>query len=189
MGSSEPKRRFPPPWRVEPREHGFDVEDANGFTLATVHCDDSFSAAKWRDASHLFLTRDEGRRIALGISRLPELLKREPAFECRYVSTSSNRYWSLSHPFHVALYDPYIRENYDKIIACCAMNKIPYEPTGERVSDGAWCTYQFAKKIDAIKFWDAFNGRWMLGDSFYYPERPSDLVKMEGLSGPFGAFI
>lgn len=191
MESIGPKRRFPPPWTVERREHGYDVQDATGFQLATIYCDECLNGAGLRDASRIFLTRDEARRIAIGIARLPELLKREPSFELRYVSRSRNRYWSPSHPYHVALYDPYIRENYDMLKGCCAMNRIPYEPTGEKITDGAgiWCTFRFAKQRHAIQFWDAFNGRWMLGDTFYYPQKLSDVPKLKGLDGPFGAFI
>ncbi|MBY0381268.1 MAG: hypothetical protein K2W78_05060 [Xanthobacteraceae bacterium] len=150
MESSEPKRRFPPSWKAERTRHGFIVRDANGLHLASVYCRDDLHENRWDDYQK-HLTSDEARRIAKGIVRLPELLKQESAFELRYVSTSNNQYWSASHPYHVALYDPYIRENYDMITACCAMNKIPYEPTGERISHGGtWRSYRFAKQLDAI---------------------------------------
>jgi hypothetical protein len=187
----ESRRRFPPPWRTERNQHGFVVLDANGLQLASVYCRDDLHENRWDDYKK-HLTSDEARRIAKGIARLPELLRREPEFEVRYVSTSPNRYWKPSHPYHVALYDPYIRENFDMLKACCAMNRIPYEPTGESISPsgcGTWRTFQFAKQLHALQFWNAFQGRWMLGDSFYYPERPKDLPKMKGLDGPFGAFI
>jgi hypothetical protein len=186
MESRERKRRFPPPWTTERTQHGFVVKDANGLHLASVYSRDDLHENRW-DNYWQHLTSDEARRIAKGIARLPELLKREPAFELRYVATTGNHYWSPSHPYHVALYDPYIRENYDRITACCAMNGIPYEPTGEKITSGGcgtWCTFQFAKQLDAIRFWDSFQGRWMLGDSFYYPERPRDLPKLKELDGP-----
>lgn len=188
---TESRRRFPPPWRTERNQHGFVVLDANGRQLASVYCRDDLHENRWDDYQN-HLTSDEARRIAKGIARLPELLQREPRFELRYVATIRNRYWLPSHPYHVALYDPYLRENYDRITACCAINNLPYEPTGEKISAsgcGTWCTFQFAKQQDAILFWDAFQGRWMLGDSFYYPERPAGLEKLKGLDEPFGTFI
>lgn len=36
MESSEPKRRFPPPWHIEEQAESFLVLDANGVRLATV---------------------------------------------------------------------------------------------------------------------------------------------------------
>lgn len=38
MESSEPKRRFPPPWRVErSSKDAFRIKDANGITVAWVY--------------------------------------------------------------------------------------------------------------------------------------------------------
>lgn len=179
MASSGPKRRFPTPWRAQYKNHGYDVEDANGFRLASVYCDTSLSVAKWRDPSHMFLTRDEARRIANGIVRLPEFLNRHhPAFEA-----SDNPQWSKSHPYHVALANAYVQENYDRIASCCARNAVPFERTGGviEIQGGRWCVYKFARQIDAIRFWDAFDGRWMRREWFIYPERPKDLLSMHGL--------
>jgi hypothetical protein len=64
------KDYFPAPWTVEPVEGGFKVIDSNGQTLAYVYGD-----ADSRDAGITkALTRDEARRIASNIAKLPTLL-------------------------------------------------------------------------------------------------------------------
>jgi hypothetical protein len=61
------ERRFPPPWSVEEGEAYFVVKDNDGQQLAYVHFDDPRSAVKP-------LTRDEARRIAAKITKLPRLV-------------------------------------------------------------------------------------------------------------------
>jgi hypothetical protein len=38
-----------------------------------------------------------------------------------------------------------------------------------------------AKRMDAIWFWDRFNGRWLRGTEFHYPERPANLPSLKPL--------
>jgi hypothetical protein len=61
-------RRFPPPWSVEETAPCFIVRDANKQALAFVYCEDE----PGRRATAKLLTRDEARRIAANIAKLPE---------------------------------------------------------------------------------------------------------------------
>lgn len=70
-------RRFPPPWTMFEEEDGFSVRDASGFHLLTIHHRDDLHIRKYQYAEH-HLSRDEARRIAKAVSRLPELLRRPP---------------------------------------------------------------------------------------------------------------
>jgi hypothetical protein len=69
-----PDRRFSPPWTVEETQPCFIVRDGTGQSLAFVY----FENEPGRRAAASLLTRDEARRIAANIARLPELLGAEP---------------------------------------------------------------------------------------------------------------
>lgn len=132
---------------------------------------------KW---THGYLTPDEARRIATGIAHLPEFLMQRRGF---YARCGGER-WKVSRPYHVALQDDYIRANWEVINAICKLNSIPFNGTGERITDGGtWCVYEFEWQLDAIQFWDAFQGRWLRGSEFHYPERPKNLPPLRPLKG------
>ena len=69
-------RRFPAPWTVEALDSGFKIVDANGQALAYVYGLDNARNAAIAKA----LTRDEARRIAANIAKLPDLLTDRRSF-------------------------------------------------------------------------------------------------------------
>jgi hypothetical protein len=80
-------RRFPPPWDIEEANAAcFIVKDNSGHALAYVY----FEQQPGRRAAANLLTRDEARRIAANIAKLPDLLKQKS----RLAGNASGR----SHP-------------------------------------------------------------------------------------------
>jgi hypothetical protein len=65
-------RRFPPPWSVEELAACFVVRDHNGQQLAYVY----FEEEPGRRSSAKLLSKDEARRIAVNMARLPESVVR-----------------------------------------------------------------------------------------------------------------
>jgi hypothetical protein len=66
-------RRFSSPWDIEEHNRScFVVRDNNGQALAYVY----FESEPGRRAAAGLLTRDEARRIAFNVAKLPELVTR-----------------------------------------------------------------------------------------------------------------
>jgi hypothetical protein len=63
-------RRFPAPWRSDKIPGGYVVRDANGQALVYVYSRDNDAEALQAKV----LTKDEARRIAINVARLPQLL-------------------------------------------------------------------------------------------------------------------
>jgi len=67
---ADESRRFPPPWRADKIPGGYVVRDANGQAIAYIYSRENEAEARQAKV----LTKDEARRIAVNIARLPELL-------------------------------------------------------------------------------------------------------------------
>lgn len=67
-------RRFEPPWHVEELEESFVVVTKNGYQVAFVYFTDRAFTGVDRPNRH---SRDEARRLAVNIAKLPSLLARK----------------------------------------------------------------------------------------------------------------
>jgi len=66
-------RRFPAPWSAELQPTYYVVRDADGQQLAYIY----YSNDPDRQAAAKLLTKDEARRIAANIAKLPTMLRKD----------------------------------------------------------------------------------------------------------------
>jgi hypothetical protein len=66
-------RRFPAPWSAELQPNYYIVRDADGQQLAYIY----YSNDPERRSAAKLMTKDEERRIAVNIGRLPHLLRKD----------------------------------------------------------------------------------------------------------------
>jgi hypothetical protein len=72
LAMNEYPRRFPPPWTVEEyRGASYIIRNANNFAMAYVY----FESEPGRRVAANLMTKNEARKIANGIAKLPELLQ------------------------------------------------------------------------------------------------------------------
>lgn len=64
--------RLPPPWVVVEHQESYEVRAANGITVSFTYFDDEPT----RRAITRRPTKDQARRIAAGIARLPEFMRK-----------------------------------------------------------------------------------------------------------------
>jgi hypothetical protein len=67
-----PARRFPAPWSAEVQPNYYVVRDADGQQLAYIY----YSNDPERRTAAKLMTKDEARRIAANIAKLPNFLRK-----------------------------------------------------------------------------------------------------------------
>jgi hypothetical protein len=158
----ESSRRFKPPWNlVRENSECYVAKDANGVTLAWFYCREdtqrySFGVGK--------VSSDHARRIGKAIARIPEFMMPCQGFYPR----GGGLRWRGDRPYHVALEDHYIREQWDEIDALCRFNSLPFNATGEVIeNDGVWRDYEFTLQMKCDPVLGALRG--VLAASFTFP--------------------
>ena len=172
----ESSRHFKPPWTlVRENSECYVVRDANGVTLAWLYCRDDAQRYSFRRRQALV---GRGAADRQGDRAHPRIHDAAPGLLCARRRTALACRSALPRRAE----DRYIREHWDEIDALCRLNSLPFNATGEVIqNDGVWRVYEFTWQMDAILFWDRFEGRWLRGTEFHYPERPDNLPSLKPL--------
>lgn len=73
-----PPRRFTRPWQIIEHDESFEITDATGQNLAFIYFEDNPTRRTLMPAR---LSKDEARRLAREIARLPALLRIEKGID------------------------------------------------------------------------------------------------------------
>ena len=68
-----PRRRYPPPWRIQENDESYIVMDASGQRLAFIYFEDE----PVRQSSMKRISKDDAWQLARAIVRIPGLLQRD----------------------------------------------------------------------------------------------------------------
>ena len=109
-------RRFPPPWIAEETDACFIVRDANRQALAYVYFEEEPGR---RAAAHL-LTRDEARRIAANVAKLPHLLLEYPRRDSKMAAGAFSAFPCCGLPTGHTLTGPPVANVRPTAAATCA---------------------------------------------------------------------
>jgi hypothetical protein len=68
-----PRRRYPPPWKIEENRESYVVTDATGRRLAFIYFEDE----PQRQMTTERIGKDDAWQLARAITRIPALLRRD----------------------------------------------------------------------------------------------------------------
>lgn len=71
-----PRRRFRRPWQIEEHPESFVIQSADGFPIVYIYFEDE----PVRQNTLKRMSKDEARRVAANVVRLPELIEIEKQF-------------------------------------------------------------------------------------------------------------
>ena len=71
-----PGSPFPAPWSCEEHSGHFVVRDGNGQAIAYIYYENQAGRRPAKQLAAKLLTKDEARRIAANIAKLPELVRK-----------------------------------------------------------------------------------------------------------------
>jgi hypothetical protein len=73
LSGMAPRRRYPPPWRIQENDESYVVLDANGQRLAFIYFEDE----PVRQSTMKRIGKADAWQLARAITRIPGLLRRD----------------------------------------------------------------------------------------------------------------